>query len=333
MIPVTRPFLPPLDEVQALLAEVWASGWVTNHGPKVQALEAALAERFDVGVAFVGNGTLALQLGIVALGWDARPSAERRPKVITTPFSYVATTSALVWQGCDPVFVDVDPATFNLDPAALAQVDLQDVTGILATHVYGVPCDDVAIGAFARKHGLTVMYDAAHAFDARIEGVSLFALGDVAATSFHATKLFHTIEGGAVFCRDADRLERIRALRNFGQQSKGEFALAGINAKNSEMHAAVGLAILPHMQAVLARRRDQALRYREALDEVVQFQALPAQLEPNHAYAPVLFSDEAQLEPHTRPARGHRGVSAALFPPVVVGASVGGCGEPDPSER
>ena len=281
MIPVTRPFLPPFAEVQAHLEEVWESGWLTNHGPKVRELEAALSRHADVGARFVANGTLALQLAIRALGI--------RDRVLTTPFSYVATSSALVWEHCTPVFVDIDPHTWNLDPGALSDADLRGVGGIVATHVYGVPCDAARISAFAEAHGLPVLYDAAHAVGTQVQGQSALGLGTAAATSFHATKLFHTVEGGAVFSTDESVLHRVRQLGDFGQVTKGVFADAGINAKASELHASVGLAVLPYLNDILARRRAQWTRYHHHLSQLVQFQRVPDDTQYNHAYVPVLM--------------------------------------------
>ncbi len=287
MIPVTRPFFPPLDDVHRALEEVWDSGWLTNHGPKVQALERRLAELFDAHVVVVANGTLALQLGIRAVGL--------RGKVITTPFSFVATTSALVWEGREPVFADVDPDTLNLSAAALAAIDPDGVSGVLATHVYGNCCDVDAIGVVAQERGWPVLYDAAHAFGTSWDGRPAMACGDAATASFHATKVFHTAEGGAVVTREGALAERVRRLRSFGEREKGDFVEAGINAKMSEVHAAIGLAVLAHMDEILAERRRQAERYRAQLAGRVRFVSKPARCVPNHAYMPVVFTSETAL--------------------------------------
>ncbi|MCB9689338.1 MAG: DegT/DnrJ/EryC1/StrS family aminotransferase [Alphaproteobacteria bacterium] len=287
MIPVTKPFFPPIEDYDAQLREVWANGWLTNQGPKVRQLEAELTARCAASTALMANGTLALQLGIRALGF--------RRRVATTPFSFVATTSALVWEGVEPVFVDVDPETLNLDPRRLAELDADGVDGVLATHVYGVPCDIDAIGATCADRGWRVLYDGAHAFGTTWRGVPVLGLGDATATSFHATKLFHTGEGGAVFTRDPEVLQRLVRLRSFGEREKGEYVEAGINAKVSELHAAMGLAVLPHMEAVLERRRAQSLRYRERLAGDFQMQKVPDVCGYNHAYVPILLPDESRL--------------------------------------
>jgi len=287
MIPITRPFFPPLEQVHAALAEVWESGWLTNHGPKVQELERRLAERLDAHVVVVANGTLALQLGIRAAGL--------RGRVITTPFSFVATTSALVWEQCEPVFADVDPDTLNLSASALAAIDAEGVSGVLATHVYGNCCDVDAIGRLARERGWPVLYDAAHAFGASWRGRPAMAWGDAATASFHATKVFHTAEGGAVVTRNGDLAERVRRLRSFGEREKGDFEDVGINAKMSEVHAALGLAMWPHVDVILAERRRQAERYRARLAGRVGFVSAPEGCVPNHAYMPILLASETAL--------------------------------------
>jgi dTDP-4-amino-4,6-dideoxygalactose transaminase len=187
------------------------------------------------------NGTLALQLAIRALGVKG--------EVITTPFSYVATTSALLWEGCEPVFVDIDPTTCCIDPTLIEAAITRDTTAILATHVYGIPCDVEAIDVIAKKHGLKVIYDAAHAFDVEYKGKTILRYGDASTLSFHATKLFHTVEGGAVILHDEETDHRLRLLRSFGHIGDAHYTL-GVNAKMSEVHAAMGMAVLPHVHGV-----------------------------------------------------------------------------------
>ena len=192
MIPITKPFFPPLEEYTAYLQRVWESGWFTNKGPLASQLERELCDRFEVPhFIFMGNGTIALQIAMRAL--------ECEGEVITTPFSYVATTSSIVWEQCTPVFVDIDPDTLNIDPARIESAITERTSAIIATHVYGNPCDIRAIRKIADRHGLKIIYDAAHAFGSEIWGKSVFEYGDLSATSFHATKLFHTVEGGGVF--------------------------------------------------------------------------------------------------------------------------------------
>jgi dTDP-4-amino-4,6-dideoxygalactose transaminase len=202
--------LPPLEEFVQRLETVWASAWLTNNGPCVQELERALAHELQVPhVVLVANGTLALQLAIRALGF--------RDSVVTTAFSFVATASSLVWEGCRPVFVDVEPDYFTIDPAAVDAAIGPETRGILATHVYGNPCDVEALEKIATKHGLPILYDAAHTFGATYRGRPVAAFGDAATLSFHATKIFHTVEGGAVVTADPNLAERVRRQRAFGE--------------------------------------------------------------------------------------------------------------------
>ncbi|MDQ3101934.1 MAG: DegT/DnrJ/EryC1/StrS family aminotransferase, partial [Bacteroidota bacterium] len=206
---VTRTFLPPQEEYMFWLNKVWESHVLTNNGPIHQHLEETLTKRFEVPyLRLMANGTLALQLAIRALGVKG--------KVITTPYSYVATTSAILWEGCEPVFVDIKPDTLCIDPDLIEAAITPDTTAILATHVYGIPCDVEAIDAIAKKHGLKVIYDAAHAFDVKYKGRSILQWGDASTLSFHATKLFHTVEGGAVVMHNAEDDSHVRLLRSFG---------------------------------------------------------------------------------------------------------------------
>ncbi len=207
MIPVTKPFLPPREEYETLLRGIWDREYLTNNGPLVQELEEKLKEYLGVPYnLFLTNGTIAIQIAIKALGL--------RGEIITTPFSYVATTSSIVWEDCTPVFVDIDAHTLNIDPALIEAAITEKTSAILATHVFGNPCNVDAIQAIADKYQLKVIYDAAHCFGTLYQGQSVFNFGDVSTTSFHATKLFHTIEGGAVFCKDKAVQERMKFIRN-----------------------------------------------------------------------------------------------------------------------
>lgn len=279
---VTRTFLPPEHEFQAWVHKAYTAHVLTNNGPIHRELEETLRMRFNVPhLKLVANGTLALQLAIRALGITG--------KVITTPYSYVATTSAILWEGCEPVFVDILPDTLCIDPQAIEAAITPDTTAILATHVYGIPCDVEAIDAIARRHGLKVIYDAAHAFDVTIGGRSILAWGDASTLSFHATKLFHTVEGGAVVVHKEGHDKALHLLRSFGHIGDEHFTL-GINAKMSELHAAMGMAVLPHVPGLIARRRVVTAFYDERLD-------LPGILRPNishpeghnHGYYPLLL--------------------------------------------
>lgn len=286
MIPVTKPFLPPRAEYEHYLTGIWARNWLTNAGPLVTELEAKLTAHLGLQhLLYTTNGTLALQLAIKALGLKG--------EVITTPFSYVATCSSIVWEGCTPVFADIDPLTLNLDPNRIEDAITPHTSAILATHVYGNPCDTEAIAAIARQYNLKVIYDAAHTFGTLYRGRSLYAFGDVSTASFHATKLFHTVEGGACMTADPELAQRIAYLRNFGHDGPERFNGVGINGKNSEFHAAMGLAVLPHMPQILEKRRQQWERYRQLLDGLpLEWPGILAGTISNRAYVAVLFPTE-----------------------------------------
>lgn len=289
MIPVVKPFLPNKTNYLQFVDGIYDRNWLTNNGPLVNKLELDLKEYLHLDhLLFLSNGTIAIQIAIKAL--------ELSGEVITTPFSYVATTSSLVWENCSPVFVDIDPGTLTIDPTKIEAAITEHTTGILATHVYGNPCDIAAIARIAERHQLKVIYDAAHCFGTRYQGRSVLEYGDVSTISFHATKLFHTVEGGAVISPSAELTERMARLRNFGHDGPDTFKGVGINGKNSEFHAAMGLAILPHVEAILARRKAQYQYYRQKLANLqVEYPQLVADAEPNYAYFPVIFPTEAQL--------------------------------------
>lgn len=292
-ITVTKVFLPPIEEYQNLLAGVWERGHITNHGPLVLELEEKLRQRTGVPhVFYLSNGTVALQIAIKALGLTG--------EIITTPFSYVATTSSIVWEQCKPVYVDIDPDTMTIDPDKIEAAITPQTTGILATHVYGNPCDVIAIEAIAKKHGLKVIYDAAHAFDVQFEGKSLLTYGDVSTLSFHATKLFHTTEGGAVVSMDADVAAKLSYMRNFGHNGSEEYWGVGINGKNSELHAAMGLSVLPYVNDIIAYRKQIFGWYDEAFADLLEKGMLRKPTirkgtDYNYAYYPVVFPSEAAL--------------------------------------
>ena len=284
MIPVTKPFLPPKkEEYEAYLNEIWQRNWLTNNGPLVNELELRLKEYLGVKhMLYVSNGTIALQIAIKALGLKG--------EIITTPFSYVATTSSIVWEGCQPVFVDIDVNTFNIDPDLIEAAITPKTSAILATHVFGNPCDVETIQAIADKHGLKVIYDAAHAFGVTYKGKSVFEYGDISATSFHATKLFHTIEGGAVFTKDPELLKRMAYMRNFGHDGFDKFNGVGINGKNSEFHAAMGLCNLKYVSEIFIKRKDLYHSYERLLKGLkVNQQRILDDTTFNHAYYPVVF--------------------------------------------
>ena len=289
MIPVTKPFLPPIEEYQRYVEGIWQRNWLTNNGPLVNELELKLKEYLKVNhLLFVTNGTIAIQLAIKALNLKG--------KIITTPFSYVATTSSIVWEGCEPVFVDIEEKSCNIDPAKIEAAITPDTSAILATHVYGNPCDVEAIDKIARKHGLKVIYDGAHAFGVTYKGKSIFEYGDVSTCSFHATKLYHTIEGGCVVTKDPEVLKKMAYMRNFGHDGPERFADLGINGKNSEFHAAMGLVNLGHVAPIIERRKKLTAHYDTYLKN---FQGkkpvILSGTEYNYAYYPLIFNSESLL--------------------------------------
>ena len=289
MIPVTKPFLPPLGEYHAYLSGIYERNWLTNNGPLVNELELQLKRYLKVPyLLYVSNGTIAIQLAIKALGLKGN--------IITTPFSYVATTSSIVWEGCNPVFVDIDKDTLTIDPNKIEDAITPKTSAILATHVYGIPCDIEAIQAIADAKGLKVIYDAAHAFGVGYNGQSIFSFGDVSTTSFHATKLFHTIEGGAVFAKDPEVLRRLAYMRNFGHDGPEKFNGVGVNAKNSEFHAAMGLCNLKYIDDILKRREELCNYYDETLKNLeIQKPKIKDLENHNFAYYPIIFPSEEKL--------------------------------------
>lgn len=286
MIPVTKPFLPPREEYIKFTEGIWDRQWLTNNGPLVNELELKLKEHLNVpNLLFLNNGTIALQIAIKALGLKG--------SIITTPFSFVATTSSIVWEGCKPQFVDIDPGSLNIDPLKIESAITKETCAIMATHVYGNPCDIDAIDKIASKHKIPVIYDAAHCFGAKYKGQAVFNYGTISTTSFHATKLFHTIEGGAVFTQDKTLLRRMDLMRNFGYHGFENFPEVGINGKNSEFHAAMGLANIKYIEEILASRKEQSLRYDKWLDSIhTQRIVISKDAAFNFAYYPMILENE-----------------------------------------
>ena len=286
MISVNKPFLPPKHEFDALVQEVWGRNWLTNQGPLVKRFEADICEYLGLDkLLFVNNGTTALMMAIRAL--------DLAGDIITTPYSYVATTSSIVWQNCTPVFCDIEEDTFTINPNKIEQAITGRTCAILATHVYGNPCNVEAIGDIADRHSLKVIYDAAHCFGVKYRERSVLEWGDISAISFHATKVLHTIEGGGLVANDPDITERLSYLMNFGHDGPYDFKDVGINAKNSEMHAAMGICNLRYTDHCLGRRRNLAAFYDDRLSELpVSRPRIREYTETNYAYYPVLFEDE-----------------------------------------
>jgi dTDP-4-amino-4,6-dideoxygalactose transaminase len=289
MIPVTRPFLPPQEEYNKYLQGIWKRQWLTNMGPLASDLEMKLKEHLAVNhLLFVTNGTIGLQMAIKAL--------DLKGEVITTPFSFVATTSSIVWEGCKPVYVDIDRDSLNIDVNKIEQAITENTSAILATHVYGNPCDVIAIERIAQKHNLKVIYDGAHAFGVSINGKSIFDYGDVSICSLHATKLYHSIEGGIIMTKDPTLLKKIAYMRNFGFNGPEAFAELGLNGKNSEFHAAMGLVNLGHIQAIHDNRKRITERYDEKLKGFKGIKPVcHADGSLNYAYYPLVVESEELL--------------------------------------
>src|SRR5450432_2295874 len=244
IINVTKTFLPPLDEYISILRRAWETHWMTNRGPLILELEEKIKKYLGVEYMLsTTNGTIPLQIAIKLLGGGG--------EIITTPFSYVATTAAIVWENCKPVFVDIHPDQLTIDETKIESAITSKTTAILATHVFGNPCEVEAIEKIANKHNLRVIYDAAHCFGVQYKGQSIFNFGDISTCSFHATKLFHTAEGGALFCREESLKLKLFYSHNFGHNGPYDFSGLGINAKISELQAAMGLSILPYMDNII----------------------------------------------------------------------------------
>lgn len=283
---VTQPFMPPLEEFNEYLEQIWESKILTNGGPLHQQLESRLCEHLGVNhLALFTNGTIALVTALQAL----RVTGE----VITTPFSFVATAHSLLWNGIKPVFVDIDPRTFNIDPNRIEAAISPHTTAILPVHCYGQPCDVGTIQQVADNYNLKVIYDAAHAFGVRLHSESVLRHGDLSVLSFHATKVFNTFEGGAIVCPDAKTKQRIDHLKNFGFVDETTVVAPGINGKMSEINAAMGLLQLRYIESALRRRSEIAETYARALGEVACIRLLrtPSHTVSNNAYFPILIED------------------------------------------
>lgn len=290
MINVTKTFLPPIENYQKQLERVWKNGWVTNNGELYQELTAKLKTYLGVNYVIpMTNGTLPLHIALKAYA--------NKGEVITTPFSYVATTSAIVWENCTPIFVDIEPKYFTIDSSKIEKAITDKTTAILATHVYGNPCDIDAIDAIAKKHNLKVIYDAAHCFGVKYKGQSIFNYGDISTCSFHATKLFHTGEGGAVFCQNQDMYKEMFYRHNFGHDGQENYHGLGLNAKMNELQAAMGLCVLPYVDDIITKRKEICQYYDQKLD-TLQFKRLKIRQNTdwNYAYYPIIFKSEEHLK-------------------------------------
>lgn len=287
LITVTSPLLPDLDEFNAMLKEIWDSKWITNNGQFHKQLESDLATYLGVPyVSLFTNGTLPLLTALQAL----RVTGE----VITTPYSFVATTHCIWWSGCKPVFVDIDPATGNIDPDKIEAAITPKTTAIMPVHVYGKPCDTKRIQEIADKYGLKVIYDAAHAFGVKVNGESILNAGDMSTLSFHATKVYNTLEGGAMIMHDEATKKRIDYLKNFGFAGETEVIAPGINSKVDEVRAAYGILNLRQVDNAIEARHQVAIKYREALRNVegITFMEDMEGVKHNYSYFPIFINAE-----------------------------------------
>ncbi|BDX07676.1 DegT/DnrJ/EryC1/StrS family aminotransferase [Planctobacterium marinum] len=288
MIPVTKSYLPNKAKYIDYVNRIYDTGWLTNNGVLLRELEKRLQDHLGVKhLILVANGSLALHLAYKAL--------ELQGEVITTPFSFAATTCTLTWEGLKPVFADIDPNTFNLEPNNIEALITEQTSAIVPVHVFGNPCDVELIRDVALKHNLKVIYDAAHAFGTQYKGQSVLNYGDISVVSFHATKLFHTIEGGAIITDDNELAEKIRLMINFGIAGPDSVELQGTNAKMNEFEAAMGLCVLDEISAINQQRAEIWETYLRELPDGLSFQQWNKNSLNNHAYAPVLFGSEADV--------------------------------------
>lgn len=288
MINVTKTYLPNIDKYKSYIDEIYASGQITNNGQMVKRLEKRLAQYLGVkNLILVANGTVALEIAYRTL--------ELKGFAITTPFSFVATTSSLVTNGILPIFADIDSNTFNIDPAKIESQITANTSAIVATHVFGNPCDVEAIEKIANKHNLKVVYDGAHTFGVNYKDKNIANYGDITTLSFHATKLFHTIEGGALIINDDSLVQKARYLINFGIKNQEEIPHLGTNAKMNEFEAAMGLCVLDDIEKIKNSRKEIYERYQKELNGIVQFQEKNIHATLNYSYFPVVFQSEEEL--------------------------------------
>lgn len=286
---VTQPSLAPLEEYVEILKGVWERGILTHNGPLVQKLEKKICEKLGTqNFVAVSNGTIALQMAIKAL--------ELKGEIITTPFTWIATVSAIKWEGCKPVFCDIEPETLNIDPNKIEAYITDKTVAIMPVHVFGNPCDVEAIDIIAKKYNLKVIYDAAHAIGSTYNGKSLLDHGDISATSLHATKLLNTAEGGGCITKEVKLHEKLKRIRFFGHDEEKDILEDGFNGKMTEVHAALGLANLKYHEDVLNDRKNKYNLYLKKLEGIkdLNFQKIKHG-ESNYSYFPVLFRDVAQL--------------------------------------
>lgn len=289
MINVTKTFLPPQEEYNNIVKRAWDKIWLTNRGELTLDLESKLKDYLNVdNIIITNNGTIPLQIALKLLG--------NNQEIITTPFSYVATSAAIVWENCKPVFVDIHPDYLTIDESKIEDAITTKTTAILATHVFGNPCHLEAIEAIAKKHQLSVIYDAAHSFGVRYKNQSIFNFGDVSTCSFHATKLFHTGEGGAMFCKNKELFDKLFYSHNFGHNGPLNFHGLGINAKISELQSAMGLAVFPYMDFIIDERKKVVEFYNSNLNfKLTRTIEIRENTDWNYSYYPLIFDNEDTL--------------------------------------
>ncbi|WP_396636216.1 DegT/DnrJ/EryC1/StrS family aminotransferase [Maribacter sp. R77961] len=288
-VQVTQTFMPPKAEYDAQLERIWESKWLTNRGVLTKELELKLKNYLNVhDILIMNNGTIPLQIALKLVGGEG--------EIITTPFSYVATTAAIIWENCTPVFVDIDPDYLTIDESQIEASITEKTTAILATHVFGNPCNIEVIDKIAKKHNLKVIYDAAHCFGVTYNEESIFKSGDISTCSFHATKLFHTGEGGAIFCEDKELMHKISYSHNFGHNGPIDFHGLGINAKISELQSAMGLSVLPYMDKIILERKKVVNYYLKNLSfETLKTIKIRKNVTWNYSYFPIIFKNEETL--------------------------------------
>ena len=287
MINVTKTYLPNKEKYKKYVDEIYANGWITNNGPLVKKLEKRLAEYLGVkNIVLVANGTAALEIAYRTLNLQG--------DAITTPFSFVATTSSLVTNGLNPIFADIDPQTLNIDPNKIEALITPNTSAIVPVHVFGNGCDVESIAKISKQYDLKVVYDAAHAFDVKFKAKSILNYGDISTLSFHATKLFHTIEGGALIINDDSLVEKARYLRNFGIENQESIPELGTNAKMNEFEAAMGLCMLDEMEEILQKRKVIYKRYEKELKGLIMCQEQNTHSGKNYGYFPIVLKDEEE---------------------------------------
>lgn len=309
-INVTKTFLPPIEEYEKYLTRIWKNNQLTNQGPLLKEFEQNTKNYLEVdNFQFVANGTIALQIALRALDIT-------EGEVITTPFSYVATTSAILWERCKPVYVDIDPDTLCIDPDKIEAAITKETKAIMAVHVFGNPCDIEAIDKIAQKHSLKVIYDGAHAFGVRHKDKALLSYGDISTCSFHSTKLFHTIEGGCVIAKDKEVDGRLDLIKRFGHNQDNHHML-GINAKASELQAAMGLCNLGYIDEIIRDRKEVVELYDNLLSGKFQRPKLRQDTIYNYAYYPIIFEEESELQEAVEKLTQHNILPRRYFYPSL----------------